>query len=193
MASNMNSKLIDIESPAESRLEFQDFPVNDPSNIAKLDIDSSYSQFPSTSAHEDNASKLNDETDKSPFISLLSIEYYQRLFDVDTDQVVDRIIWAMIPKPGVNYLQHHIGSKPDLYGPFWICITLVFTIAISGNLADYFQKAAIISASDHHWKYDFHAVTWSATAIFAYAWILPFILWAFIKWQGSYEVKYDCF
>lgn len=43
----------------------------------------------------------------------------------------------------------------DLYlffkGPFWICATLVVTIAISGNLANY-----LIHAGDHNWAYDFH-------------------------------------
>ncbi|XP_075234587.1 protein YIPF1 [Lycorma delicatula] len=188
MASTKTSKLIDIESSvsAESRLQFQDFPADDTNGVAKLDIDSSYSQFPSTSASiDDGLSKPLDDSDKNQYLSLLSIEYYQRLFDVNTDQVVERIIWAMIPKPGVNYLQHHIGSKPDLYGPFWICVTLVFTIAISGNLANFLQTEA--THSHYHWKYDFHAVTFSASAIFAYAWILPVVLWAIIKWQGSQE------
>lgn len=36
-------------------------------------------------------------------------------------------------------------------GPFWICATLVFTTAISGNLADY-----IAHAGDYQWTYDFH-------------------------------------
>lgn len=40
--------------------------------------------------------------------------------------VVDRIATSMIPKraPG-NYLRSHIGLNPDLYGPFWIIMTLV--------------------------------------------------------------------
>ena len=37
-------------------------------------------------------------------------------------------------------------------GPFWICTTLVFTIAVAGNLANYFH-----GAGEHYkWKYDFH-------------------------------------
>lgn len=194
MASNKSSNLIDIDSPssAESRLQFQDFPVDDTSSVAKLDIDSPYSNYPSTSSVADiSPTKPLVESEKSSSTSLLSIEYYQNLFDVNTDQVVNRIIWAMIPKPGVNYLQHHIGSKPDLYGPFWICVTLVFTIAISGNVANYLQTAG--THNFHHWKYDFHAVTFSASAIFAYAWILPLILWTYIKWQGSQEVTNSSF
>jgi hypothetical protein len=36
-------------------------------------------------------------------------------------------------------------------GPFWICVTLVVTIAISGNLANY-----LIQVGEHNWTYDFH-------------------------------------
>jgi len=37
-------------------------------------------------------------------------------------------------------------------GPFWICTTLVFTVAVAGNLANYFHSAG----EDYKWKYDFH-------------------------------------
>jgi len=37
-------------------------------------------------------------------------------------------------------------------GPFWICTTLVFTIAVAGNLANYFHH----SGEHYKWKYDFH-------------------------------------
>lgn len=48
--------------------------------------------------------------------------------------VVDRIATSMIPKraPG-NYLRSHIGLNPDLYGPFWIIMTLVSFIGIYTN------------------------------------------------------------
>lgn len=38
-----------------------------------------------------------------------------------------------------------------LSGPFWICTTLVFTTAIAGNLANYFQ-----TVGTNQWVYDFH-------------------------------------
>ena len=65
----------------------------------------------------------------------------------------------MVPLPGKSFLQHHIRPKPDLYGPFWVCVTLVFSIAISGNMATYLQKS--FEADEDHpvkWHYDFHKV-----------------------------------
>ncbi|KAG8237074.1 hypothetical protein J437_LFUL005181, partial [Ladona fulva] len=114
--------------------------------------------------------------------SFWTFEYYQQFFNVDTHEVIDRIMWSMIPRPGSNYLQNYIKPNPDLYGPFWICVTLVFTIAISGNLANYLQTAA---QGNYHWKYEFHTVTYAATAIFSYAWIIPLALWGSIWWCGN--------
>lgn len=107
-----------------------------------------------------------------------SIQYYQTFFDVDTTDVIERIIASITPKWD-NKLKHHLRTKPDLYGPFWISVTLIFTIAISGNIADYFQHAN----EKHHWKYDFHLVSYAASTIFLYVTLIPSILWGLLKWS----------
>ncbi|CAH1725353.1 protein YIPF1 [Acyrthosiphon pisum] len=115
-----------------------------------------------------------------PKYPIWTVEYFQKYFDVTSEDVLERIKGALIPTYGVNYLQRYIRAKPDVYGPFWICLTLVFSIAISGNVANYIQVAA---DHDYHWKYNFHAVSSAATAIFLYAWLLPLMLWAFVKYK----------
>lgn len=112
----------------------------------------------------------------------------------------------MIPnRASPSYFDQIISMKPDLYGPFWISTTLVhivinysstletlgrlnvqinfqiFTIAISGNLANYLQHANVA----YHWKYDFHLVSYAATAIFCYTCIVPLCLWGALKWTAS--------
>lgn len=159
--------LIDIDgSPEDDSFKFQEFSPSE-------------SKLPYSEA---KGPTIKDETTDRK-LSLWSLEYFQQFFDVDTDTVVERIIASMRPKPGINYLQHHIKSKPDLYGPFWVCVTLVFTIAISGNMANYLQAAS--QQSEYRWKYDFHAVSSSAMTIFLYAWFVPIILWAVLKYQGN--------
>lgn len=164
--------LIDIDPViGNAPLSFQEFPN---SAISELPNDANkHTTFPDEAA--------------APKYSIWTLEYFQKFFDVDTDIVVNRIVGSMFPKRGINYLQHYIQSKPDLYGPFWICVTLVFTIAISGNIANYLQAAA--KQQSYHWKYDFHAVSASATAIFLYAWLVPIILWLLLKYQGSEHVS----
>ncbi|XP_013108110.1 protein YIPF1 [Stomoxys calcitrans] len=112
--------------------------------------------------------------------SFLTIEYYQRFFDVDTLVVLERIANSMIPKRAPsNYLKSSIGQNPDLYGPFWITTTLIFCIAISGNIANYLQH----QSETYQWHYNFHLVSYAATCIFIYANFLPGALWALFKYS----------
>lgn len=112
--------------------------------------------------------------------SFWTIKYYQKFFDVDTKDVAERIIASVTPKWD-NKLKHHLLTKPDLYGPFWISVTLIFTIAISGNIANYLQHAN----TKYHWKYDFHLVSYAATTIFLYITLIPFLLWGLLKWSSQ--------
>lgn len=111
--------------------------------------------------------------------SFWSLEYYQKFFDVDSREVMDRIVASITPKWD-STLKHHLRTKPDLYGPLWISVTLVFTIAISGNIANYLQHANSIK---YHWRYDFHLVSYAATVICLYVTLLPSILWGLLKWS----------
>lgn len=45
----------------------------------------------------------------------------------------------MIPRMNSNFITDYIQPIPDLYGPFWICVTLIFSISIFGNFAHYIQ------------------------------------------------------
>lgn len=82
---------------------------------------------------------------------------------------------------------NRIKLKPDLYGPIWISITLVFAIAISGNIANYFQHIN----SKTHWKYNFHLVSYAATAIYTYIGLIPIALWALLKWSSEADIELD--
>lgn len=125
---------------------------------------------------------LPDKSEAPASPSFWTLEYYQKFFNVNTNDVLERIIKSMLPHGTENYLVTRIRQNPDLYGPFWICVTLVFSIAISGNMANYLQTA---SSGKYHWRYDFHVVSYAATCIFLYAWILPIGLWAALKWTGN--------
>lgn len=118
--------------------------------------------------------------------SFWSLEYYQQLFDVNTDDVIERIWCSMIPKKQ-NLVVNRIKLKPDLYGPIWISITLVFAIGISGNIANYFQHIN----TKTHWKYNFHLVSYAATAIYTYIALIPIALWGILKWSSEPDIELD--
>lgn len=81
-------------------------------------------------ASTSGATSLNDDEgggDKQASnYSFFTIEYYQQFFDVDTPIVLERILNAIVPRRASgSYLRQNIAKNPDLYGPFWIVVTLV--------------------------------------------------------------------
>ncbi|UYV62270.1 YIPF1, partial [Cordylochernes scorpioides] len=120
--------------------------------------------------------------------SFVEFAYYQSFCNVDTSQVLQRIMWSMVPVSGRNsFLNLHIKNNPDLYGPFWISITLILSIAISSNIADYLSSAG---KTNHIWHYDFHKVTIAAITIFSYIFLLPLVLFSLLKYNTMRGVRY---
>ena len=64
-----------------------------------------------------------------------------QFFDVSTVDVQERLVWSLTPRPSstADFVRKRIRPNPDLYGPFWVCVTLIFSVAISGNVASYLQ------------------------------------------------------
>ncbi|GFO10811.1 protein yipf [Plakobranchus ocellatus] len=173
----------DIKEAGMESLNFQEIPHDTPDSPEKGQT-THFTRFPNSAADSDDEADDKEKLikdEKSGTSSFWTFAYYQQFFDVETAQVGQRIVGSMVPKPGSNYLIHQIRPNPDLYGPFWICTTLVFTTAIAGNLANYFSMAG----KAYHWQYDFHKVTFAATAIFSYWWLVPLILWGVLWWRGS--------
>ncbi|XP_003964362.1 protein YIPF2 isoform X1 [Takifugu rubripes] len=121
---------------------------------------------------------------QKPTGSFWTFEYYQSFFDVDTVQVLDRVKGSMMPLPGRNFVKHHLRNNPDLYGPFWICVTLVFSVAIGGNLSTFLSERGNPS---YHYRPQFHRVSIAAVVIFLYAWLVPVCLWGFLTWRQGAE------
>ena len=63
--------------------------------------------------------------------SFWTFEFYQQFFDVESKQVGDRILWSMVPKPGVSYLQTYIRPNPDLYGEcVFVCVLVCWLFMV---------------------------------------------------------------
>ncbi|XP_037673892.1 protein YIPF2 isoform X2 [Choloepus didactylus] len=97
-------------------------------------------------------------------------------------QVLDRIRGSLLPRPGHNFVRHHLRNRPDLYGPFWICATLAFVLAVTGNLTLLLAQRRDPSI---HYSPQFHKVTVAGTAIYCYAWLVPLALWGFLRWRAG--------
>lgn len=73
------------------------------------------------------------------FMFCFDLAYLQTFFDVATDDVVRRTKAALLPKKEAT--QDSVldfRSKPDFWGPFWICTTAVIFLAATGNFGQSF-------------------------------------------------------
>lgn len=73
------------------------------------------------------------------FTMLLDLNTYKRYFDLDADDIIFRVkaVFLDFYKPE-HFRNNVIGSQqtnglkgPDLYGPYWITMTLIFLVGVS--------------------------------------------------------------
>ncbi|KAM5233203.1 protein YIPF2 isoform 1-T2 [Hipposideros larvatus] len=131
----------------------------------------------------DKTALLQEEQQQPGF---WTFDYYQSFFDVDTSQVLDRIKGSLLPRPGHNFVRHHLRNRPDLYGPFWICATLAFVLAVTGNLTLVLAQRRDPSI---HYSPQFHKVTVAGITIYGYAWLVPLALWGFLRWRKGLQER----
>ena len=69
------------------------------------------------------------------FYSCFQISALQKYFDIDTDDVKARVVgslrYAHVPGRFLRTILNCEGKNADLYGPFWICMTLSWFLAVS--------------------------------------------------------------
>ncbi|XP_076885149.1 uncharacterized protein LOC143534576 [Bidens hawaiensis] len=121
----------------------------------------------------------SESQSSSGWFKIFTIAAYQPYFDVDTSDVLERIKDSVLPFGGS--FNEKTASNPDLYGPFWICSTLIFVAASIGTFATY------LSHKLHHkeWNYDINLVTWSAGVFYGYVLIVPLCLYVILKYFSA--------
>ena len=83
----------------------------------------------------DNIAKEAEKTYLDKLLCFLN--YFKQYFKITTKEIENRIISSL--KPINNSFYEEAINKPDLYGPFWIYTTLIFSIAAGGSLSKYFN------------------------------------------------------
>jgi hypothetical protein len=116
--------------------------------------------------------------------SFYQFGYYQSMFNVDTTDVLDRILRASVPFRR-NFFPT-IKPNPDLYGLVWICATLVFVMAASGNFANYLTHLTTGGA----WSYDFSKLPYGAGVVYGYNTIIPLAWWALLAWFDDFDISF---
>ncbi|XP_076936038.1 uncharacterized protein LOC143602977 [Bidens hawaiensis] len=118
----------------------------------------------------------SSEQTTANWVKAFTVTAYQPYFDVDTSDILERIKDSLFPFKG-DFNEKTAGS-PDLYGPFWICTTLIFASASIGTLVTYLADRF----RHKEWDYDIHLLTWSACVLYGYAIIVPVTLYVVLKY-----------
>ncbi|VDO13812.1 unnamed protein product [Rodentolepis nana] len=133
--------------------------------------------------NEEDSVQNNDSPSAST--SKFSIDYYRTYFDVDTYQVVQRSLSGLIPFSKRFSLAASLKPNPDLYGPFWITVTIIFSVAFSGSIHEYIQSKDAAALS----TFNFGRVTISTTLLFLYWCVLPAVLTSVIYFKRQSAVS----
>lgn len=176
---------------AQNELQFHSFiPSSNTNSNSKAKTSSVYSSSAFDESNNDEEDVLlgqsSEKSSKASSVAFWQMEYFGQYFDVTTSQVLSRILWSLLPisagRKG-NYIERHIQPTPDLYGPFWISSTLVFSIAICGNIVNYINSWGHVESIDE-WHYDYAKVGLAASTIFTYVLAVPIALWFFFWFRG---------
>jgi hypothetical protein len=85
------------------------------------------------------------------------------------------------------------GKGPDLYGPTWITMTLVFFLAVTSNISLYFHhtnknKKSIMDevdeggiAAEEEWDYDINQLLHATWILYSFSFILPMVLYVIFR------------
>lgn len=97
---------------------------------------------------------------------------------MDTSQVIERCLKSMYPVG--DFAADTLQNQPDLYGPFWIATSVVFSVFVCSSLAG--SLAAYIAGQSH--VYDFTLLSFAVFVVYMYAFLCPALIWASTKYFG---------
>mmetsp|Transcript_11297 Transcript_11297/g.32067 ORF Transcript_11297/g.32067 Transcript_11297/m.32067 type:complete len:332 (-) Transcript_11297:130-1125(-) len=120
----------------------------------------------------------------SGWCGFLSVAYYQHFFDVDTEDVQERLKASVTPWKTDFFAL--VGDRSDLYGWWWVSSTLVFVIAATSNLSAWLRND---SANDEPWEQDLTKLTFGATFVYGFATVSPLVAWGSFQYLGMAQAQ----
>ncbi|KAJ8423227.1 hypothetical protein Cgig2_027653 [Carnegiea gigantea] len=106
---------------------------------------------------------------------VFNISSYAQYFNVDTDDVLNRLLSSLDPLRGDFFSK--INANPDLYGLVWVSTTLVFVIASLGNLASYLGHSS-------SWSFNVGYVSLATSVVYGYAIVVPLGFYFLLRYLG---------
>ncbi|GAA5971506.1 hypothetical protein JCM8115_002785 [Rhodotorula mucilaginosa] len=113
---------------------------------------------------------------------VLNLDSYSGWFDVDTMTVLTRCYKTLIPKE--DYVADVLNGMPDLYGPFWVPTSLIFSLFLTSSL----WTSITAYLDGRPYSYDFTRLGAATSVVYTYFLGLPILMWVAIKyWAGARE------
>jgi hypothetical protein len=114
--------------------------------------------------------------------SCFTISSLEKHFNIDTIDFRNRIISSVLDANKPNHFREQVlsspndGSKqPDLYGPVWITMTLVFFLAVTGNTSKFLKNDA------QDVQYDIGHLTKAFFILVFYTFVLPLAIFIMLQ------------
>lgn len=126
-----------------------------------------------------NQTQNAGESEGGGWMRAFTVGAYKPYFDVDTSDVLERIRESLFPFKAT--FTEKTQDNPDLYGPFWICTTLIFVAAAIGTFVTYLAH----KLQHKEWDYDINLVTWSAGLFYGYVTVVPLALYIILKYFSA--------
>ncbi|KAJ3107422.1 hypothetical protein HDU96_007911, partial [Phlyctochytrium bullatum] len=176
----VESSVLDIGEPLdtpEAQLEFQNFVLSS----AEANLSGQVKPRPPPVPQSSSSSELPDFLGPAPgprptgITAFWTMDFYAQFFNVDFDDVKGRIIEAVVPRGG---FQEKIAGNPDLYGPFWISMTVVFALFMTSTVAG--SISAYLAGAD--FTFNMTLLTMASTSVFAYVLVMPTVIWGLGKY-----------
>lgn len=111
------------------------------------------------------ADRAAEAAPAGPACACLTVSYYQPFFDIDSADVGVRLLRSVWP-PMASSFWENVGGKPDLYGPFWSCTTLIFVMAAASNFTSWLTFDSGMTGTE--WMYDFSLLTFACSVVYGF-------------------------
>jgi hypothetical protein len=161
------------EEKAKNDLEFQNFVMSNDENIGKMTTNKNNNNLGGASFTSMENSNSNNN------YSFWNIEYYSKYFNVDTKDVIERIVCTIIPKESFF---NKVDANPDLYGPFWISTTVILTLFVTSCIANSLVTYLKDEKGDAKYNYDFSLLSFASVTVYTYIGLIPIVIWFLCKY-----------
>lgn len=133
----------------------------------------------------------------SSWMSCCSLDSYQQYFNVDTVDIQERLKASLLKFYQPDQFRSVVGDLPtetlkgpDLYGPFWVAMTLVFILAATSNIYDYWEYLKKHDKDDDKFEVDIHHLRNACNVVLVFVFGMSSAFWLAASCMGMSGISW---